>query len=68
LTYLVYSANIERAADNKDYLLKFMLNKAIACSKMNWNVEYGHTIEEVLKLDPKNTKALYHKIKYLVLS
>jgi Tfp pilus assembly protein PilF len=44
-----------------------LLNKAIVCFKLNLINEYGDILEEVLKLDPNNKKAIYHKIKQLIL-
>ena len=64
--YLVYTEALEETEDREE-LMKFYLNKAIVCSKLNLVQEYKDNIAEVLKKDGNNRKAIYHKIKCLIL-
>ena len=45
--YVHYSEASSQTKD-KEYLLKFTLNKAIVCFKLNLIEEYGSNIEKVL--------------------
>ena len=47
--------------------MKFILNKAIVCYKLNLINEYGENADKALVISVNNKKALYHKIKSLIL-
>lgn len=64
--YVHYSEILDKVHD-KNYLWKFLLNKAIACLKLNLFLEYGYAIEDVLELEPENKKVIFHKIKFFIL-
>ena len=64
--YVHYSEILDKVHD-KNYLWKFLLNKAIACLKLNLFLQYGYAIEDVLQLEPDNKKVIFHKIKFFIL-
>ena len=56
-----------RSTKDQSYLVKFKLNLAIVCLKLNLIREYGENILSVLEIEPHNIKAIYHQAKYHVL-
>ena len=64
--YVLYREAIS-STKNQSYLVKFKLNLAIVCLKLNLIKEYGENISSVLEIEPSNIKAIYHQAKYHVL-
>ena len=64
--YVHYSKALKNTKHH-EYLIKFSLNRAIVCQKLNLKMEYGLNIDKVLRMEPIQMKATYHKIKHLIL-
>ena len=63
---MLYTEALSRT-ENKIYQVKFRLNLAIVCFKLNLINEYGKNADRALEIDPKNVKAIYHRAKFLIL-